>query len=107
MSYNRHQRYEIEDAEKWLDIIPSFPFIAFPAEWSVQIIPPFGGATARFKVRIPGEAHPVSVYADHYDVLGYWGSPYWEVYPVRGDVGRCDLVDVPELLRMIGDRSPE
>lgn len=98
-------RYRIEAAEKWRELIDGMPWIQFPADWQIQMIPPFGGATARFRVRVPGSDDWVSIYADHYDRLGYRGSPYWEVYPYQGDIGRCDLADVQELLRMIADRS--
>lgn len=65
--------------EKWRDKIP---YLSFPAEWEVKIIPPLGSAIVRFWIRL--KAHPaawVSVYLDCYDQLGYVGEPYWEIYP--------------------------
>ena len=98
------KRTLVEHEQKWTELIQSFPWISFPADWQVRVIPPFSGATARFYLRLPG-GEEVSVYADHFNALGYYGGPYWEVYPYKGDVGRCDLDDVDELLRMIGDRD--
>jgi hypothetical protein len=90
-------RHRIEDAQKWREEINNVPFIQFPSDWKVQVIPPFADAIVRvFR----------SIYLDGRNSLGYWGEVgdyYWEVYPYRGDVGRCDMNDIPELLRMIGD----
>ncbi len=98
-------RYKIEAQDQWRESIGKIPHIQFPADWLVQVIPPFGGAMARFRVKLPTGGEK-SVYLDFYDRLGYYGSPYWEVYPFEGDVGRCDMADVPELLRMIASESP-
>jgi hypothetical protein len=96
-------RWKIEDAQKWREEIDNIPFIRFPADWKVQIIPPFGDAVVRFRVEISDGSFR-SIYLDGRNSLGYWGEGYyWEVYPYRGDVGRCDMADIPELLRMIAD----
>lgn len=98
-------RYKIEDSEKWRDFIKTMPYITFPADWQVAIIPPFGGAIARFRVKLP-TGQERSVYFDAYEKLGYYGGePYWEVYPYQGDIGRCDMDDVSTLLEMIADTS--
>lgn len=97
-------RWSVESDEKWREIIDTFPWVEFPAGWRVQVIPPFAGATARFRVKLPGSEDAISIYADHYNALGWYGSPYWEVYPYHGDVGRCDLADTARLLEMIADR---
>lgn len=98
-------RYKVEDAQKWREEVLSLPFISFPAGWQVQIIPPFADAVVRFRVKLPSGADK-SIYLDKRNSLGYWqGEGYWEVYPYRGDVGRCDIRDIPELLRMIGDEQ--
>ena len=98
-------RYKIEKAQKWREEVLSLPFISFPAGWQVQIIPPFADAVVRFRVKLPSGADK-SIYLDKRNSLGYWqGEGYWEVYPYRGDVGRCDIPDIPELLRMIGDEQ--
>lgn len=75
------------------------PWIRFPADWEVQIVFPFCGAAVRFLVRRGNRQ--VSIYGDYFDCLGSQGEPYWEVYPVGDDVGRCAISDVRELLNMI------
>lgn len=95
-------RYKIEDAQKWREEIVTMPFIQFPTDWQIQVIPPFGDAVVRFRVR-RADGEERSIYLDSRCSLGYWEGPYWEVYPYRGDTGRCDKEDIPELLRMIGD----
>lgn len=101
------KRYEVERNENWREARKQMPKLRFPADWDVTIIPPFGGAMVRFVVDLPCGAHK-SIYADFHRALGYYGhpddespTPYWEVYPVQGDVGRCDIDDVAELMRMI------
>lgn len=95
---------EYERACKWREIWNDMPFIQFPANWQVAICPPFGGATARFRVKLP-DGRIKSIYADHYGRLGCYGYPeevpYWEVYPCGYGVGRCDLADIPQLLKLI------
>ena len=83
---------------KWAQEIP---YISFPSDWEVQIIPPFLGALIRFRVK-KGKAE-VSIYLDCYNNLGSCGSPYWEVYPYEEDVFRCDMLDTESLLRAIGE----
>lgn len=97
-------RYKIEREDKWRESIDVIPYIEFPPDWKVQVIPPFGGAMARFRVRLPS-GDEKSVYLDFYDRLGYFGAPYWEVYPYEDDVGRCQMADVARLLEMIADRA--
>lgn len=82
--------------DKWAKEIP---YIAFPADWQVQISPPFMGATVRFRVRKNGAE--VSVYLDCYEILGCYGSPYWEVYPIEGDVERFGINEVERLVDAI------
>lgn len=65
------------ECRKWAQEIP---YLKFPSEWMVKIIPPFGGASARFMVKL-GEKE-VSIYLDCYSNLGnIGGDPYWEIYP--------------------------
>lgn len=100
-------RYKIEEQQSWREETKSIPFIQFPSDWKVQIIPPFGDAIVRFRVEIEEGVHR-SIYLDGRNSLGYWGDGYyWEVYPYRGDTGRCDMEDISELLRMIGDTQEE
>jgi hypothetical protein len=88
--------------------IDKIPYLNFPEDWEVAVIPPFSGATVRFLVRRKGSKKGrVSVYADFDSRLGYSmdaegkPAPYWEVYPVGEDVGRCSLHDTKYLLAMI------
>lgn len=101
----RMTRYTIEHHEKWREWIGRIPWIQFPTDWLVQVIPPFGGAIARFRVKLPSGSEK-SIYLDAFGALGYYSkpdTPYWEVYPVNGDTGRCDMDDIPELLRLIAE----
>jgi hypothetical protein len=77
----------------------TMPVLHFPATWGVQVIWPFGGAAARFVVT--KGTHRVSVYADFDESLGYFGEPYWEVYPYHGDTWRCALAEGDELINAI------
>lgn len=69
------------EADKWRQEIPA---LQFPADWQVKIIPPFMFAVVRFTATCGSGS--VSVYLDCYDMLGYGGEPYWEIYP-DGDTG--------------------
>lgn len=82
------------------EIIEKIPCLKFPSDYEVKIIPPMAGAIIRFHIK-KGKAL-VSVYLDFYDMLGYYGSPYWEIYPYKdGDTYRCGLNDTDELLEAI------
>lgn len=82
---------------KWMKRIPCIPV---KEGWSIKPLPPFGGAVARFRVELPsGESK--SIYLDCYDRLGCVGEPYWEVFPVGGDVGRCLMDEVDQLVNLI------
>ena len=83
------------ETRKW---IKKIPYIKFPADWEVQIIPPFSGAIARFRVN-----NKVSIYLDVYDLLGCYGEPYWEVYPHKDDVYRCKMAETDILIRAISE----
>lgn len=87
---------------KWLKEIP---FITFPSHWVIQIVPPFAAAIVRFWVCKKEKIHlekGISVYLDGYGMLGgVMGEPYWEIYPVGGDVERFRMEDVDLLLEGI------
>lgn len=100
------KRFEVERRERWREFLLEIPWISFPSSWSVKMIPPFGGATVRFMIRLPCE-HVVSVYLDCFDTLGVYCSPYWEVYPVRGDSRRCDMQDVSGLISIIASAEEQ
>lgn len=98
-NYELIEKYEqIMEHMKWMEEIP---YISFPFDWEIKITPPNVGAVVRFRVK-KGDAE-VSIYLDCYDNLGYYGSPYWEVYPYKEDVFRCDMLDTESLLRAIGE----
>lgn len=103
------ERWRVESQQKWREEIETMPWLAFPAGWKVQIIPPFNDAVVRFRVELPSGGKR-SVYLDSRCSLGAvldenGPIPYWEVYPYRGDVGRCLKAEGEELLRMIGDEE--
>jgi hypothetical protein len=97
-------RHDIERSEGWREYAKRMPWIKFPADWQVAVIPPFAGALARFRVKLPSGTEK-SIYFDAHEALGYFGAPYWEVHPYQGDVGRCEMTNTDELLRMIADES--
>ncbi len=104
MMRNHVSRFDVEHEEKWREIIPQMPFIKFPATWKVAVLPPFGGAVARFQVKLSSKITK-SIYLDWFDALGLYGEPYWEVYPYNGDTGRCPVADTKTLLKMIAQRD--
>jgi len=93
------QRTELETRDEWRRWTETIPYIQFSPEWEVRIVPPYGGAIARFYVRY-GD-NQCSVYLDCYNRLGFFGAPYWEVYPIDNDVARVPMEDVPGLLELI------
>lgn len=93
------KRIEIERDEEWSEWIKKIPPLKFKDDWEVKIIPPFGGAIARFFID-KGDKH-VSVYLDCYDKLGYVGQPYWEIYPYEEDTARVLMEETDELIKII------
>lgn len=98
--YLVEERYEYD---KWRQEIPP---LHFKEEWNVHIIPPFHGAIVRFVVEYDDKR--ISCYLDCYDELGYYGSPYWEIYPYTYedgniDVFRCSIDNTEELMKRIGE----
>lgn len=89
----------VESQHEWRKWLSEIPTITFPSDWAVQIVPPFGGAVARFCVHKEGKR--ISVYLDCYDELGFVGQPYWEMYPYKGDTYRCLMNDTDELVQKI------
>lgn len=92
---------------EWIRWSEEIPYIQFPKDWKVKIIPPFHGAIVRFRIQLPNMKPNdfISVYLDCYGVLGAEALPHWEIYPYDEDVGRCGIYDVEELLRMIGSNG--
>ena len=93
---------EFDRAFETREWVKKIPHIKFPADWEVQIIPPFSGSIARFRVN-----DKVSVYLDGYDLAGLEGEPYWEVYPHKGDVYRCAMNNVDDLIMAIQESLDE
>lgn len=93
----------VERTQEWRKWIEEIPYISFPAEWEVKIIPPFNRAIVRFIAKHKQTGRECSVYLDCYDELGCFGSPYWEVYPHDKDVFRCPMDDIESLLKAIGE----
>ena len=93
---------EFDRAFETREWIKRIPYIKFPADWEVQIIPSFSAAIARFRVN-----NKVSVYLDGYDLLGCYGEPYWEVYLHKGDVYRCAMNNVDDLIVAIQESLDE
>lgn len=99
----RISRYALEIRENWEKRMQAIPHIYFPAEWKVQVLPPFMGCLARFSV-ILQDGRMKSVFLDDDCSLGVFsgdGKPYWEVTPVGDDVARCEMNDVDQLLKLI------
>lgn len=76
-------RSAIEHQEEWTKWGDEAPWLQFPPELEVKIIPPFNGAMVRFRVRFVGGDREISVYWDCHDALGIMDKPYWEIYPVK------------------------
>lgn len=99
----RVERYKIEHEEGWDAIREQIPYLVFPADWQVRIIPPFAGAVCRFNARLKGQkGHGVSVYLDWHENLGFFGGkPYWEAYPIDDNNERFALDKVKDLIKAI------
>jgi hypothetical protein len=91
------KRYEVEHHQKWREWLGKIPYLQFPADWLVQMSPPFANALVRFRVK-RGESADVSVYLDAWDALGFCGEPYWEIYPYDGNCKRFLMNETAELL---------
>lgn len=92
---------ETFESMKWAH---ELPYLQFPSHWQIKIIPPFLGATIRFKVKTASilSNENVSIYFDAYNNLGYFGSPYWEIYPNdEGETARFALDEAEEMLKQI------
>ena len=103
---NELNKYELavktETAFEWRKWSKLIPYINWPSEWEVKAIPPFAMAVIRYKVRLKDNPEiNVSIYLDCYDLLGFCGKPYWEIYPHKEDTYRCGMQQVDGLLRGI------
>jgi hypothetical protein len=93
---------ELYEHDKWKY---EMPYLLFPADWQVAVVPPFGGALIRFYVK-RGNGF-VSAYLDCYDRLGYVGEPYWEIHPYDEDVFRCMMGETDKLIEAISQSLDE
>lgn len=98
ISTEYHNKFE---SNKWrLEI----PYINFPSDYEIKIIPPINSAVIRFLVKYKNSDNEISVYLDCYDLLASFGEPYWECYSTKfGDVIRCKMNDTEQLLININE----
>ena len=85
---------------RWLEKIP---YISFPENWKVKIIPPYLGMVCRFQVK-DENGEWASVFLDGYDMFGTISDekePYWEVYPIEEDIERFPMNDTDGLIESI------
>ena len=100
------KRYDVESREKWREWCSKMPSLQFDPDWDVKIIPPYGGAMARFAI-YRGDEYCCDVYFDVYSRLGWEMDdanepvPYFELYPWEGDCKRYYINEVDELMRDI------
>lgn len=86
-----------KDYRDWSETIRLAPALNFPSHWDVRMVPPFGGAAARFTID-----GLISVYLDMDGSLGVMSQPYWEVYPAQsGYEERFLLHETKELIAEI------
>jgi len=90
------QNEKILEYDKWKMAIP---FIKFPADWEVQIQPPYMCVMIRFVVRKGDKT--VSVFLDCHGVHGTAGEPFWEMYSNRNGTETCLLRNTNELIGKI------
>jgi len=93
---------------EWMKWVEELPYLNFKDDWKIKVIPPFGGAIARFQIKHKDDKDAwVSVYLDCYGELGAMKHPYWEVYPYQyedyEDVFRVDLGNEDELVKRIDE----
>jgi hypothetical protein len=83
---------KIESIFEYLEWALKLPYIKWPAHYLIKALPPFLGAMVRYFVAKEGdEENHVSIYLDCHDLLGCYGSPYWEVMGMKTkDPARCD-----------------
>lgn len=99
---------ELEEVCEWSKWRVQIPFIKWPSNWLVKAVPPSHGAIVRYLIIEDGYSDNswVSVYLDCYDVLGYYGCPYWEIFPGHAhieDTNRIPMEETDGLLSIIAD----
>lgn len=99
---DRYKLYDVEKSFEWDKWRQQIPYLSFDPNWLVRAIPPFSTGVIRYNLKHKDIPHGfVSIYLDCYDCAGCVGKPYWEVYPVDGDCGRCLLDETEKLLDYI------
>lgn len=87
------------DHKEWTNKIP---FIEWPVGFKVKAVPPFAGAVIRYFI-VNTKGAEVSIYLDCYDCLGYFGEPYWEIYPAPNEsTERFSMNDIDEMIEAVG-----
>ncbi len=102
------KRPDLETIIKWENEIAAVAiaerpvFFTLPVGFEIAIIPPFSGATGRFLIRKTGGGDDyISVFIDHHDMLGYFGEPYFEAWPIAGDIQRWPLNQSEEMIAAV------
>lgn len=95
--------YKVDKQMEYLSWAGKIPYISFPDDWEVRIIPPFSGAIVRFLARLKGKEKSISVYLDCYQKLGCMDAPYWEAYKIGDDTIRFYLDETNELIKAIDE----
>lgn len=104
MKKNSMLSWEMEKEFEWRKWSKEIPFIKFPNNWEVKVVPPFAGAIVRFVVNTE-DRRGISVYLDCYDMLGFFGEPHWEVYPDKDENNqRFKMNDIKGLLNCISGK---
>lgn len=88
---HQEARLRLRDIECTLE--NAIPEVLFPPEWNANLISP-NMAARRYIV------NGKSVYLDMVDELGYYLSPYWEVYNGE-DTFRCPMMEVESLIALV------
>ncbi len=93
-------RAKLEERERWQEIVEKMPYFELREGWQIAVIPPTVGAVARFRIK-QDKGH-VSIYADWYEKLGYFGQPHWEIYPNKeGDNERFAINDTVDMIEAV------
>jgi hypothetical protein len=108
----RRKRKEVEAEQGWVEEADTIPFIQFPADWQIKIMPPYYDVVIRYKIKLPsGVVKSVFLdsrcsLSDHFDQNGRPLS-YWEVFPVGKKYGQCGKLDVDMLIKLISYEEAE
>jgi hypothetical protein len=81
------KRLRVEKEQDWVASNNNVPILTIPEGVKIQILMPTNNATVRFFAFLPDGTRK-SIYWDDKGALAAMDKPYWEVYPVNGDVSR-------------------